>query len=446
MISDLLESDPWSSAASFDTIQSCQVCNSAAYNTLYVGIPMRHDHTSWLVHFVRDRNPQQDFPGEDEDDAGAYAGGELEWNATAFSVLKTIVRLGGLIPGHSFRNGRTTIYGGHPVVCATEMPLYSFADYARQRSDPSKVSAYGIAFLKSDFFAAGGRPAIYGLSTEAVSYVSNTSTRRVFADTVLPIAEQYRFVAYNPTSTNWIDWSHEREWRWMARGDDKDQVWAEDYSGVLGPVPALPLMKGCLDGRSFSKLCFIVWTSEEASELQELLTGFYLAGGNNYDTEFDRLLISRSRIIVLADVVAAVEDGKKLRAQTIEGLEEANLLRPIVIHELSEETKKQIELALDCAGDAGHSAALEYAAKHPTDTGSSGFAHAITFDVTDPIVQQLLSSGRASGPFDGKVIISIPGKWPFRHSIDYQEHIMTAAVASLKKSLGLSVFVDTRLD
>jgi hypothetical protein len=34
MISDLLESDPWSSAASFDTIQSCQVCNSAAYNTL----------------------------------------------------------------------------------------------------------------------------------------------------------------------------------------------------------------------------------------------------------------------------------------------------------------------------------------------------------------------------------------------------------------------------
>lgn len=268
----------------------------------------------------------------------------------------------------------------------------------------------------------------------------------MFADTVFPICEQYRFVAYNPTSTNWIDWSHEREWRWKAQDDDKDQVWAEDHNGTLGPIPALPLLKGRLDGRPFSKLCFIVWTSEEANELQELLTGFYLAGGNNYDTEFDKLLISRSKIIVLADVVEAVEKDKRLPSQTIEGLEEANLLRPILLHEPSEDNAKRIAHALQNASVAGKSAALEYVENHPADAGSSGFAHAITFDVTSPIVQQLLSSGSASGPFDGKVIINIPETWSFRQSLDYQEYVMKAAVESLKKDLGISVFVDTRLD
>lgn len=27
---------------------------------------MRHDHTDWITHFVRDRLPEQDFPGVDE--------------------------------------------------------------------------------------------------------------------------------------------------------------------------------------------------------------------------------------------------------------------------------------------------------------------------------------------------------------------------------------------
>lgn len=152
----------------------------------------RHDHTEWLVHFVRDRNPDQDFPGDDEEEFGRFCGGELESDASAFEVLKTIIRLGGLIPGYSFRSGRTTIYGGAPAVCATEMPLYSFACYAREKSNTSKVSAYGIAFLKAEFFSAGGRPAIYGLSVQNPAYIQNTPTSRIFANETMPLAEQYR--------------------------------------------------------------------------------------------------------------------------------------------------------------------------------------------------------------------------------------------------------------
>src|SRR4051794_25119474 len=109
---------------------------------------MRHDHTSWLIHFVRNRNPEQDFPGQSEDDAKYFAGGELELDASAFQVLCSIIRLGGLIPGYSFRKGKTTLYGGDPVVCVTEMPLYAFASYVKQAATTGRVSAYGIAFLK----------------------------------------------------------------------------------------------------------------------------------------------------------------------------------------------------------------------------------------------------------------------------------------------------------
>ena len=407
---------------------------------------MRHDHTKWLTHFVRDRKPEQDFPGADEDEAGCFIGGELEMDSSAFDVLKAIVRLGGLLPGHSFRSGSTTIYGGEPVVCATEMPIYSFADYAHSKKDPSKVSAYGIAFLKSEFFAAGGRPAIYGLSISNPTYVTKTATRRIFTDSVLPKTEQFRYVAYNPSPSNWIDWSHEREWRWQARDESQDEIWCQDYNGSLGPVPALPLFKGEIDGRSFTRVCIIVWSHEEAKEIRELLTGFYLAGHNNYDTPFDKKLIAASKIIVLQDVVAAVEAGKNLGSQTIEGLEAANLLSPIAIVPAPPDAKEVAEKAMSLATAAGKKAADEYLAKYDIEKGSCGFANAVTYDVTSPMVQYLLTAGMASGPFDGAVWIDFPHSWPPSQSIDYREAICRAAAEALSKALGISVYMDSRLD
>jgi hypothetical protein len=136
------------------------------------------------------------------------------------------------MPGYSFRNGRTTIYGGQPAICTTEMPLYSFAQYVRSRADTAKVSAYGIAFLKKEFYAAGGRPVLYGLSIDNPQFVEDRPTARVFHDSVLPRAEQYRYVAHNPSGMDkWVDWSHEREWRWVVQNKGRDEICA---IGALG--------------------------------------------------------------------------------------------------------------------------------------------------------------------------------------------------------------------
>lgn len=403
---------------------------------------MRHDHTAWLTHFVRDRVPEQDFPG-DEEEARYFEGGELGPDDDAFTVLKTIIRLGGLTPGYSFRKGRTTIYGGQPAVCATEMPLYSFAEYVRSRGDAGKVSAYGISVLKSEFYAAGGRPAIYGLSTDAPTMTRNDPYCRVFDETTLPKAEQYRYVAYNPSGGDtWIDWSHEREWRWAPHVKERDRIWMLDHNGCYDFKPGLPIFQGA----PFSRVCVIVWTREEAEEIRELLTGFYLAGSNNYDTPFDRALINRSKIIVLQDVIAAVEEDGRIQAQTIEGLEAADLLKPIEIAAPPPNAEAIVNRAMKRAGSAAKAAIFKFTAEHGLGGGYCGRADAITYEVTSPIVQYMLKENRASGPYDGRVWIHFPQDYPFSQSIDYHEAAGIAAAAALTDELGVQVICETRAD
>lgn len=407
----------------------------------------RHDQTKWLTHFVRDRVPSQDFPGSDEDDCGIFQGGELEADASAFSVLKAIIRLGGIMPGYSFRNGRTTIYGGAPAVCATEMPLYSFAQYAKARHSTGQVSAYGISMLKSEFYQAGGRHVIYGLSTDWPTFEFDTATVRIFHDTVLPRAEQYRYVAYNPTTVGrFVDWTHEREWRWIARDEDADEIWVQDYNGQLGSTPALPIFKGRLDGRPFSQLCIIVWTTDEAAEVRELLTGLYLAGSNNYDTQFDKRLIEASKIIVLQDVVDAVEKSGNLHAQTIEGLAAANLLQSIDIPKTPVDAAQRVADALKKAGVAARKAITDFQKDHGQGGGYCGFAHATTYAVTDPLVQYMLANDLANGPYDGRVWIKVPTDYPPSQSLDYQEAACEAASTVLTAELGVSVYCESRGD
>ncbi len=408
---------------------------------------MRHDHTDWLIHFVRDRIPEQDFPGETEEEAGHFQGGEVSCDADAFEVLKAIIRLGGITPGYSFRSGTTTIYGGKPAICVTEMPLYSFAQYAKSKKSSDKVSAYGIAVLKSEFYEAGGRPVIYGLSTDNPRYKVNTPYCRIYEDSVLPQSEQYRYVAYNPTSKGrWIDWSHEREWRWVVQDRDNDEIWVRDYNDTIGPTPALPVFKGKIDGRPFTKVCIIVWTQEEAQEIRRLLTGLHLAGSNNYDTLFDKSLIEASRIIVLQDVVDLVERGGNLDAQTIEGLEAASLLEPIKIAQMPRDVDQKVRTALKKAGAAAKVAIEVFTAKNGLGSGWCGFAHATTHDVTNPYIQYLLSIGLASGPFDGHVWVKFPRDYPHSQSADYQEAGVRAAATVLSEELGIVVYCHTNPD
>lgn len=144
----------------------------------------RRDLSEWLIHFVHDRNPDNDpltrwweqdsyrYPiAFDEKEAPIYTHWPeqdetepLAPDADAMRVLSKIVDDGHIRAGWSFRGRRPTIYGPRAAVCFTEMPLYAFLAYAKDRADERHVHTYGIALPKRELFRAGARPVIYGLS------------------------------------------------------------------------------------------------------------------------------------------------------------------------------------------------------------------------------------------------------------------------------------------
>jgi hypothetical protein len=147
--------------------------------------------------------------------------------------------------------------------------------------------------LKDEFYLAGGRPAIYGLSSDNNEYVLNTKFKRIFKDHVLPLKEQYRYVTYNPSDDRWVDWTHEREWRWTP-SDNKHRVWCAggELQQELMPVPGLPLFNGYENDGYFTQIAIIVKNNEEAKYIQKILTGFYLAESNDYCSPFSKKVIS----------------------------------------------------------------------------------------------------------------------------------------------------------
>lgn len=406
---------------------------------------MRHDQTNWLIHFVRDRDIDQDYPVTTEEEFESLVGGELEPDASAFGVLLNILKVG-LKPYFSFRGGKTTIYGGYPAICATEMPIYSFAQYVKDRRNTKKVSAYGVAILKNEFFQAGGRPVIYGLSESSVNFEHNYYNYRVIDQSVISINEQYRYVAYNPSGDRWIDWSHEREWRWKETSDRRATVCYKDHNFCMTESPGLPLFLDPNSGGFFSKVAIIVWSNEEAERIREILTGYYLAQSNDYGIEFSQNVISNSNIIVLENVIDAVEKQKHINSQTIEGLNAANLLEPVMLHTNLNNYKQAVDDAFKLATNVGLQASLTYKAGNHNH-GLCGFASVITFDVTSPEVQYMLANGYASGPYDGMVRLNIARQWEFSQCIDYKEFICAKMRDSLRQSFpNISFYVDARLD
>lgn len=159
----------------------------------------RLDLTEWIIHFVHERKPKDNFEGLYEDlnllaeeldvhqhlteydfrlcdyydESGkehfvndTYIENEydIDAHASAFEVLKKILHDGFIHSSWSLRNLIPSIYGPKSAVCLTEMPLYALLEYAKVRGERSGyVGNYELAFKRNELFDAGARPVIYGL-------------------------------------------------------------------------------------------------------------------------------------------------------------------------------------------------------------------------------------------------------------------------------------------
>jgi len=201
----------------------------------------RLDMTEWVLHFVHARDFRNEPEGwmvrfdkfgwypyhEDKDINYRFSDWDimdesslLEPDAAPMGVLHKIVTDGHIRASWSFRNGKPTIYGPRAAVCFTETPLYALVDYAKRRRGTA-VDSYAIGLLKSELFRAGGRPVIYGLSGAHVErdITSRPWPRKLKDSCGIAESEQYRYVATSMSTERPIDWTHEREWRWVDHRD-----------------------------------------------------------------------------------------------------------------------------------------------------------------------------------------------------------------------------------
>lgn len=391
---------------------------------------MRHDITKWMIHFTSDF-----FDKNDQ--------GELKGQGSAYDVLKTILRINGLRPSYSLRKNKTTLFGGDPVICATEMPIYSLIEYVKSRHDPTMVGGYGIAFLKKEFFKMGARPVIYGLSNkENLKYKEDGQYIRILKETDLSLVEQYRYVPFNLFHNKWIDWSHEREWRWKMT-DLFSDITQKGSNGCYEHFYGIPIFSD--EKKSFSEVGILVWTKEEAKEIQKELTAYYLAEKNNYETPFSRNVLKNSFIIILDEIEKAVKEDNIIDYQTIEGLKDEQLINPLIIHNETEGYYEKIKQIIEKAEIAGNEMAIKNNQQYPKDSYPCGSARIISYEVDNPIIQEMIKKGYASSPFNNWVWINI-NITTYQQSLCHSVEAFTPAVEILNRDLANIFKLNTYLD
>lgn len=302
---------------------------------------IRDDLSEWVVHFVHGVTADSEWvdrygeptpiPIAFDEDGNAIV---LEHQRnrlpatcemSPFEVLLQIVDDGYLQTSWSFRyraqddTVAPTVYGARSALCFTEMPLYALAQYQEKRALSGYVEKYAIAVKKYEFFAAGGRQVITGLSGvhEELDfygfYVGESNSNEFDADELgvdelnfdgvqpeifcrflspkcgIGEREQYRYVAMNVGGDTFIDWSHEREWRWTKNYD------------VLDEVPGLPLWladRECDPGRKndFSEIIIITETEDQVSEVVDKLRVLYDSRMNGFRVPFDGRRIRSTKV------------------------------------------------------------------------------------------------------------------------------------------------------
>ena len=419
----------------------------------------RDDLSQWAVHFIHDYNPEyepddsmipfshfdgfpyhQDKEVNDRFDSWRISDDDypIDPDPDALQVLLKIITDGHIRASWAFRNRRPTIYGPRAAVCFTEMPLYALVQYAEQRSKDS-VGAYAVGVLKRELFAAGGRPAIYGLAgdhRERSPQGANFGQWPRYLDPSCGLgeAEQFRYVRMSVDSQRPIDWSHEREWRWVDREDRCS-------------CPGLPIWLAD-EPIAFSQAFVVVPDEAEVEHVIDRLQELHDAGANDADFLFSRSTLEATSVVAL-DQLRDINPGH-IRLEDIPARHIRRFDRPAASPELVEKVRTvltQAQAAADRAA-AEHLASAQRAKDgHVADV--AGWAHLVVYDSQSPVVSALLQLEEAWGnPGTGYYVSGIGGLgWRNEQALSVAEASVEAAKAVFEDYFpDLSLGVRTRMD
>lgn len=338
----------------------------------------RSDISDYVIHFLRKQQMNDLPPVYEYDDGIFFQEGSDIGDMNEMECMFNIVSEGGLRGSFSFRNGKATIYGHLPAVCFTEMPLINLLEYRMLRKNPYRISDYGIAVKKRDFFKKGGRPVIYGLSPdnkfEFSEYPHQNSTNRIIEESIVPIKEQYRYVAFQLGGNKEIDWTHEREWR-IAGNDDiwpNNETYNEMYNGVH-----------LFDLDDFEQVIFIVKTKKEAADLERFVRP---KRDSNYTRSGE--FTTQLKFLVLD---LAIEIFSKGELKNIEDLPN-DVFYSFHYVSLSPERIALLNEVIEHGKLEAKRVGEEYLKEH-SDTGFCGWCDIVSYNVDSPTIRYLFEEG-----------------------------------------------------
>ncbi|CAH0245244.1 hypothetical protein SRABI70_02824 [Pseudomonas sp. Bi70] len=199
---------------------------------------IRFDLSDYLIHFFRDVDQSSSESILFPEHARFNNINESEVLDSLF-LMRCALRHHKILATWSYRNERPTIYGPFPAICFTDMPLAAFVQSSKERlARGENVGRYAFMIPKPAMFGLGARPVIYGLSQDLRENRSSRPLRIIETD-LLPLAEQYRYVAYHIGNDRTIDWTHEREWRWSYRGH-RSHFDSEDDNYLVDTLEEMP--------------------------------------------------------------------------------------------------------------------------------------------------------------------------------------------------------------
>ena len=424
----------------------------------------RQDLSTWALHFIHDHNA--DNEPTDETILFEFYGGHpyhedkatndrfdswrisdehypIDPDPDALQVLLKIITDGHIRSTWAFRGNRPTIYGPRAAVCFTEMPLYALLEYAEQRTNES-VRNYAVGVQKHELFAAGGRPVMYGLSGKHAEEAQGSPFNRGWPRKLAPScgiaeSEQYRYVAMSSDPSRPIDWSHEREWRWV---DHEDK-----YS-----CPGLPIWLS-KEPFAFSQAFIVVPDSSAATRVLDRLKELYDAGANEFDYPFSRTVLEATSVVALdrLETDISAERKRKLRLEDIPTSSIARFTRP----KASAGLVAKVRSVLAEARTAADEAAAARAESAPRAVGGdyvgdvAGWAWLVVRDAQSPLVSALLQLGEAhSYPGIGYCIRDIGGLgWRGDQALSLAEAAVGAARAVFENHFpNISFGIETQWD
>lgn len=402
----------------------------------------RTDMTKWLIHFTRNITDENQPEIEYEERlANGSIYQKLDYTnqlsygysqMSAFECLKNIVKECGIRYGYSFRNGETTLFGGEPVICLTEMPLISLVNYARKRHSNS-VTNCGIAIKKNEAYKFGARPAIYGLSnTQKLDYVEKNNIKRILKSKHLPLNEQYRLVSFDLGAKK-IDWTHEREWRIKRKNDSQHNTIIE-YGYEIQEVEVFNIFNTKYNNE---EVILIVTSEDEAKELFDLV----LLQLDSESNPFGKLFLPKKISILNIGKLST----KKI--SRIEDLDKEAYFE-IKLEELDKENLYKLsEIIRIAKEEITPSAEKEFIEKNGSYDirDACGFASIKSCSPKNKYLRGLKKLGFASSFGDGYYIKAI-GKYKFIQSITYHEFIAKKVCDFLNKEIDDIFYVTSRMD